>query len=303
MKPPQRDRFRIFRAVSASAVLFLLIFSGFIQLSAVRQAESAPTAAQQSLSGQVVALPKASTALYAAEPEALTTVQCGQCHISIFRDLKIDGGRHRFSCQECHKKLHEYNPVKGNWQELMPRCGNCHATPHGEKLVACTNCHDNPHAIAKVPLSKAMLDSCTICHREAGEQLQKFPSAHSKLSCNACHTSHGYKPDCSACHKPHLKDQDFKTCTPCHPVHMPREIVFKQDGDVRTCSACHSTIYEKWSKTRSKHGQVNCASCHKKHRSVPSCESCHAKPHNEQLLQKYPKCLTCHQDAHDLPVK
>lgn len=242
--------------------------------------------------------------LYTSEPAQLTPVQCGQCHSGLYNNLKNDGGRHRFECQKCHKSFHAYSPVKNNWQELMPKCRDCHLLPHGEKITDCSSCHSNPHAATKIPMSKLLLSSCTSCHGSPFEQLQKFPSKHSKLSCDNCHTSHGFVPSCNACHKPHFEGQEFSTCaSECHPVHQPLQIQFAKDANAKTCNACHGKVYLKWSKTPSKHAKVNCVSCHSKHGYIPQCNVCHTGPHSKQLHERFPKCLTCHQDPHDLPVK
>src|SRR5262245_5033875 len=89
--------------------------------------------------------------LYASDPQPLTPTQCGQCHGAHFANLKNDGGRHRFACQECHKSFHAYNPTKGAaaYQALMPRCDSCHALPHGKTAADCASCHTDPHAIKK----------------------------------------------------------------------------------------------------------------------------------------------------------
>lgn len=242
--------------------------------------------------------------LYASEPERLKPVECGQCHSSLYGDLKSAGGRHKFECQKCHKNFHAYNPVKNNWQELMPKCRECHLFPHGEKISDCSACHSNPHAATKIPMSKTLVNSCTVCHGGPFEQLQNTPSAHSKLLCDNCHTSHGYIPGCNACHKAHFEGQDFKNCaSECHPVHQPRNVSYKKDTDARTCAACHDKVYATLSKSQSKHSGINCANCHSKHRYNPQCSVCHAGPHSKQLHEKFPKCLTCHQSPHDLPVK
>lgn len=242
--------------------------------------------------------------LYSAEPAQLTPVQCGQCHSTQYGDLKGTGGRHRFECQNCHKSFHAYSPVKNNWETLMPKCRECHLLPHGEKITECLACHGNPHAPKRIPMSKTLLNSCSGCHSSPFEQLQKFPSKHTKLSCDNCHTSHGFIPSCNTCHKPHFDGQQFKTCvSECHPVHQPLQIKFAKDANAKTCNACHDKVYVKWSKTQSKHGKVNCVSCHSKHGYIPQCSVCHVAPHSKQLHERFPKCLTCHQDPHDLPIK
>lgn len=243
-------------------------------------------------------------AMYAKAPKPLTNVQCGQCHTEIYHDLKSDGGRHRFSCQGCHKRLHEYRPLKNNWQELMPKCNDCHTVPHGEKMADCWVCHNNPHAVTRIPMNEAVVRSCNFCHGDKFEELRKFPSAHTKLACSKCHTKHGFLPNCNACHKSHYAGENFATCaSECHPVHRPREISYKRDVNARTCGACHEKIYALWLRSPSKHAAVNCAACHGKHGYIPACSECHPKPHSKKLLDKFPKCLICHLDPHDPPVK
>ena len=242
--------------------------------------------------------------LYSSEPAQLTPVQCGQCHSSLYADIKAAGGRHKFECQKCHKSFHAYSPVKNNWPELMPKCRDCHLLPHGEKITDCSSCHNNPHAATRIPMSTTLVKSCAACHGGPFDQLQKFPSKHTKLTCDNCHPSHAYVPACSACHKAHFVGQEFKTCnSECHPVHQPRNISYKKDADARTCGACHGKVFATWSKSPSKHSKVNCASCHSKHGYSPECSVCHVGPHSKQLHERFPKCLTCHQNPHDLPIK
>lgn len=275
----------------------------FSQESTAKGVETIPASGNKA-GEKSVASKTTSTDLYAAEPEPLTVTQCGQCHTGIYRNLKNDGGRHKFACQNCHRNIHSYNPVKTNWLELMPKCSDCHTTPHGAKFTDCSACHMNPHAAGIVTVTKIMLNACPECHSNPFEQLQKSPSAHSKLSCTICHKTHGFIPNCNACHKPHFETQAASSCTTeCHPAHTPRVIIYKKDTDARTCNACHGNVYSRWIRSPSRHAKVNCAACHTKHGYIPVCSECHQATHSKELLAKYPNCLTCHQDVHDLPVK
>jgi len=241
--------------------------------------------------------------MYAAEPQPLTVTQCGQCHPGVFRDLKNDGVRHRFDCQKCHARFHAYNPKKGGWEELMPKCASCHEQPHGAAITDCASCHANPHAPKKVAMTNRLVNACRECHPSPQEQLVKFPSKHSKLACQRCHTSHGYKPTCFNCHKPHHAGQGADTCTKCHPVHQPLRIVYEKNTPAVTCGACHAKVYAKWQKSPSKHAKVNCAECHlARHKFIPQCVDCHKLPHAKGVHERYPKCLSCHLDVHDPPV-
>lgn len=242
--------------------------------------------------------------LYATDPQPLTVTQCGQCHPGVFRGLKDDGAKHRFDCQKCHSTFHAFNPKKANWEAIMPKCSSCHTEPHGKTVTDCVSCHANPHTPKKVAMDKRLVNACPDCHATPKEQLVKFPSKHSKLACQSCHTAHGYKPTCFACHKPHHEGQAVSTCTTCHQVHKPLQITYGTDAPAATCGSCHGKVYATWQKTLSKHGKVNCATCHHaKHGYVPKCTECHAAPHKKEFLSRFPNCLSCHIDVHDPPTK
>jgi len=241
--------------------------------------------------------------LYAAEPEPLSITQCGQCHPGHYGNLKSNGGKHRFDCRDCHTVFHAYNPSKGGWDALMPKCASCHNIPHGAAITDCLACHNNPHTPRKVAVSQLLVNTCANCHAAVKDKLVKYPSKHSKVSCQSCHTSHGFKPTCFTCHKPHHQGQEIAACTGCHDVHKPLLVTYQKSTPATACGACHGKVYEKWKKTPSKHAKVNCATCHHtKHKYVPKCTECHAAPHKKSILDKFPNCLGCHLDVHDLPV-
>jgi hypothetical protein len=259
-------------------------------------------AAPQAKSIATVTIPPAPEQ-YASEPQPLTATQCGQCHTGPYRNLKDDGGRHRFACQNCHNVFHAYNPRKGNWDAIMPKCASCHAAPHGAKITDCAACHANPHAPKKIAATAQLANACFDCHGSVREQLVQKPSKHTKVACMTCHTSHGFKPSCFTCHKPHTEGQALSTCIPCHPVHQPLQIKFGKDVPSKTCAGCHAKIFNTLSKNTSKHRTVACVTCHKdRHRYIPQCSDCHGKPHKQVIHDKFPRCLTCHIDVHDLPV-
>jgi predicted CXXCH cytochrome family protein len=240
---------------------------------------------------------------YASEPQPLTAAQCAQCHVSPFKDLKDNGGRHRFSCQDCHNLFHAYNPRKGNWDAIMPKCASCHEKLHGPKITECSSCHANPHTPGKIAATAQLVNFCFDCHGSVREQLVKYPSKHSKVACMTCHTSHGFIPSCFTCHKPHTDGQALSTCLPCHPVHQPLQISLSKDVPSSTCGSCHAKVFNSLTKNSSKHRTLACVTCHKdRHRYVPQCSDCHGKPHKQAFHDKFPRCLSCHIDVHDLPI-
>lgn len=242
--------------------------------------------------------------LYATAPQPLTANQCGQCHPSLFGNIRDNGAKHRFDCQKCHSVIHAYSPRKNNYDEVMPKCGTCHEQPHGAKITACSTCHTNPHTPKAVAMNATLMNACSQCHSGPQEQLLKFKSKHTKLACSKCHTAHGLKPSCFNCHKPHHAGQEVTTCNKCHSVHSPLQVTYTKDSPAVTCGSCHTKVFAKWQKTESKHAKVNCAFCHRdKHRFIPQCRECHPTPHPEGIIGKFPKCLSCHLDVHDLPVR
>lgn len=251
-----------------------------------------------------VSIPK-NPDLYSADPSPLTPTQCGQCHPSYYKNLRVEGARHQFDCQKCHTAIHSYNPTKGNYEALMPKCASCHNAPHGKVMVDCATCHTNPHTPKKVAMGPRLLNNCAECHTGPKQQLTTYLSKHSKVSCQRCHTSHGYIPRCSACHKPHHANQAMTTCTKCHPVHHPLQIAWEKElATVETCNACHAKVVSKWRNSPSRHAKVACAQCHHtRHKYKPKCQECHTEPHNKSFMVKFPNCLSCHLDVHDPPAK
>ena len=100
-------------------------------------AEPAPQVAQKQ---EVVAPkpepPKPATP-YSAEITPLSTSECGRCHLGIYNTLKNEGGKHKFDCTKCHTTYHGYNPIKQNWNAIMPKCQTCHGLIHGDKFATC----------------------------------------------------------------------------------------------------------------------------------------------------------------------
>lgn len=240
---------------------------------------------------------------YSAEVKPLTPAECGRCHSAVYNQIKTEGGKHKIDCTTCHTTFHNYNPVKQNWNEIMPKCQKCHGLIHGQKFASCEACHSNPHAPkTQMAMTPEFAKVCGDCHSKVAQELQKNLSKHTKVACIMCHRDkHGYIPSCMECHKPHTPEQTVKDCLSCHPVHSPLTIVYPQNTANDVCGACHKAVFDKISKTKSKHGQVACAKCHTKHRYIPKCEECHGKPHGDVVLKKFPNCLQCHVDVHDLP--
>jgi len=287
--------------------LVAFIGSVFLLIGVIMACATQPIApVTQKPEAQVIPKPEAKpVSPYALEITPLTPADCGRCHSIIYNQIKKEGGKHQIECVQCHTKFHVYNPVKQNWQEIMPKCQTCHGLIHGDKFASCEACHSNPHAPkTQMAMTPEFSKVCGDCHGKVAKELQSNPSKHTKAACTMCHHSkHGFMPSCMECHKPHTSTLTVKECLACHPVHSPLRMSYTETVANEICGACHSKPYEKITSAVSKHRMVSCAKCHSKHKYIPKCEECHGKPHGEGLLKKFPNCLQCHIDAHDLPSK
>jgi hypothetical protein len=295
----------------------LIVFIGslFLLIGAIIACATQPIASvtqkpeaqfAQKTEAQVTPKPEAKpVSPYAVEVTPLTPADCGRCHSTVFNLIKKEGGKHQIECVQCHTKYHVYSPVKQNWKEIMPKCQDCHGLIHGEKYATCSTCHTNPHAPkTQMTMSAEMAKVCSDCHAKVAQELLQNLSKHTKVDCSMCHhEKHGYIPSCTECHKPHIEGLTVKECLACHPVHSPLKISYADTVKNDVCGACHAQVYQKIKTTVSRHGPVACAKCHSKHKYIPKCEECHGKPHGEVVLKKFPNCLQCHVDVHDLPSK
>jgi len=243
---------------------------------------------------------------YAAELKPLSAAECGRCHMPVYNQIRTEGGKHQIECVNCHTKYHVYSPSKQNWKDIMPQCKTCHGVFHGDKFPTCSVCHSEPHAPKKqIAMSAELTKACADCHAKVTDQLRTNVSKHTKVACSTCHhQKHGYIPSCMECHTPHTEKMTVKDCLACHPVHSPLNITYAETVSNDLCGSCHKQVYDKLNASVSKHRLVACAKCHhSKHRYIPKCAECHGSPHGEALLKKFPNCLQCHIDVHNLPTK
>ncbi len=227
----------------------------------------------------------------------LTNAHCTACHEQQPQTIAERGGKHKTAvgCMDCHTE----HPPKGTG--AIPECSMCHSGAAHYELAQCSSCHSDAHAPLDLKLEGAITDACLTCHQQQGDEVKKFPSAHTDLACNECHTAHRLIPNCMDCHEKHTEDMVFETCLACHPVHMPLVITYADDTPGHYCGACHEVAYGLLNKSKLKHHDVACTQCHpKEHKKIVQCVECHPAPHAKQILDKYPTCGDCHGIAHDL---
>ncbi len=249
-------------------------------------------------------LPKKEKKLYELELKPLTFEECARCHITIFNLIKTKGGKHQKECTFCHQQFHVYSAKKQNWDAIMPKCQNCHGLKHGEKFPECYQCHSNPHVPKEeILVTEQFAKWCAECHKNVNNEIITYKSKHTDVGCAFCHAKkHGYIPECQACHAPHIEGQTYKDCLTCHKPHSPTHLpAFSADIPNGICGSCHKDAFNQLSATKSKHGKLNCTYCHNQHAYKPKCQSCHGEPHSPEMHKKYPDCLKCHVNAHNLP--
>lgn len=244
---------------------------------------------------------------YDADIKPLEVKDCARCHTSHFNRIKNEGARHRkVLCTDCHQMFHAYNPTKGNYAELMPKCASCHDAPHGPapEVQGCLTCHTDPHKpLAAIPDPAKLEDKCRKCHSDIAKLLTDKPSKHTEQPCSSCHSQkHGRIPNCTECHESHSPAVPMETadCMTCHPVHTPMAISYPVSQATALCGGCHEEAYRLLEANMTKHHGLTCARCHPKHGQIPACQDCHGEPHSQQIHKRYATCGACHTIAHDV---
>lgn len=235
-----------------------------------------------------------------AKATPLANSDCNKCHDEIVTDVKQNGGKHQsmVACLDCHRE----HPPKG--QEVIPECSLCHSPEAKDHYATkeCLPCH-NPHHPLDIDLSKtdSVKKVCVTCHSAQGQQLQDYPSKHTSLDCSACHQQHGQFLRCSSCHGPHTEGQTYKDCLTCHKPHKPTVVRYPENLPNKHCAGCHDKAAQDLAQNTTKHHDLQCAYCHKtQHKAIPTCETCHGKPHEKAMHKTFPDCLKCHIDPHAL---
>ncbi|BCA79345.1 cytochrome c [Desulfuromonas sp. AOP6] len=243
--------------------------------------------------------------VYQQPVKPLTTLDCAQCHMTVFTDIRDGGGKHQLHCAQCHETFHTWKPGR-DWQQVVPQCATCHGETHGPNFKACLQCHLNAHAPVKSLTDlKTLAKNCNTCHDSQVKELTQFNSQHTLVSCAECHhTRHGYKPGCNECHpSPHTPFVSNPDCLSCHPVHSPRRIEYGKEVSNLICASCHGEVAALHKASPRKHANLSCVFCHvDSHGHVPECATCHGAPHSEAMLKKFTGCQACHGDAHSLAL-
>ncbi len=243
--------------------------------------------------------------IWAAEDAELLVSDCIKCHAKVVNENAADGAKHlsEVSCVDCHNEGH---PPSTPVEEMIPQCAMCHeGEPHYE-VDNCLGCHANPHQPLRIVFGEDNVAVCNTCHTDQVSEVKNNPSAHGEFDCAECHhDKHGYIPDCNECHEPHRPGQTYDLCISCHLVHQPTNVTYVESTSNQDCGACHGDLTMLLAAGSSKHATLQCASCHKdNHGYIPPCANCHGEtgPHPSSMMKKFPNCLECHKDPHDLDI-
>ena len=139
-------------------------------------------------------------------------------------------------------------------------------------------------------------DECVRCHAGPVRDLAMAGGHHKGVPCADCHA--GHPPEvpkpielCSKCHV-RARDAHLETpgCHNCHTnAHTPLKMSFKGAG-TDTCLVCHGLQGWQLRQYKSRHSDLDCATCHDEHRKFPSCTKCHV-PHSGKIADG---CNFCH---------
>jgi len=256
---------------------------------------------------QAVAAESVTGNIYSKEVEPLTLEDCARCHTSHYNWLRDNGAKHQgVACTDCHQVFHAYNPLRSNYAEIMPKCADCHAAPHGsaETVMQCLECHTNPHQpLVSIPVPANLEAKCQLCHAGVAVSLKAEVSMHTEQECSSCHSEkHGRIPQCEECHENHSPMALLETpdCLACHPVHTPLRISYPVTQGKEVCAGCHEDAFQLLQARETKHTALTCAKCHPSHGQLPACQECHGEPHSTSIHEKYKACGDCHGIAHDV---
>jgi len=241
------------------------------------------------------------TTVSAGDKPVLTNDDCVMCHTQEPAYIERAGAAHKtqIGCQDCHVG----HPPKVR-EGVIPQCSMCHDGEAHFQVENCMRCHSNPHTPLELTLGKKEKAVCLTCHAEEGQQLNEHKSHHTVMACTDCHdnSAHGVVPSCLKCHKPHSPEMTGDDCHKCHKAHMPLVVTYGADTPNADCGACHNRELQLLASSPTKHHDVTCVQCHNDvHKTVPRCQKCHGEePHAKGILSRFPSCLSCHKDPHDL---
>jgi hypothetical protein len=159
---------------------------------------------------------------------------------------------------------------------------------------------------AAKPQTELTNGDCVKCHSEVQGTVEGKGGKHkSAVTCMGCHKGHPPMvskdqiiPACSMCHagKPHYQ---IGGCNTCHSdPHAPLQMKLAANLTA-PCLSCHQKEGTALADNPSRHSKLFCTTCHKAHREVPACVTCH-QPHSAEMVNK--DCLTCHPAHQPLTI-
>ncbi|MEQ1946404.1 MAG: hypothetical protein ABL995_04405 [Bryobacteraceae bacterium] len=242
---------------------------------------------------------------------------CNQCHqaknitASAKSEIKVKDVNHSYlglsqECASCHKDPHS--------NQLGANCTRCHSLQDWKARegfdhrraqfsltglhanVACAKCHPNVPGENTPKFKGIAFAKCENCHTDPHRGA--FPEAKFPNTCQACHTTAGWKANTPTNFFDH-KATDFPlrgkhaelTCTQCH-----KDNDFKKPVAHALCANCHEDPHNKQFSSRA--AGSDCSACHTETRFQPATftKDTHQKSRFPLEGKHAPlECKTCHQ--------
>ncbi|WP_303722007.1 cytochrome c3 family protein [Malonomonas rubra] len=219
---------------------------------------------------------------------------CVSCHTQVEQQFtEMPSGHSQQDCASCHSE-----------HKRIRICLDCHAG-HGKSMVQsdCVLCH-LPHQPQNITLQQNIdipIDFCAACHAtQAGDFVAKGAAHQQEFSsCTACHPEH--KPNgktttkqCNSCHSRATRRHFVvDNCAGCHNPHKPLELQLDKQKTLKPiCLSCHNNQERLYEQYPNKHTSFDCRKCHPgQHGSLMECQQCHS-PHIPDMTQI--DCMKCH---------
>lgn len=312
------------------AVIFSLVFSIVITMSAVRdarsQAESCVTGKCHAEMGKGKSVHNpvkegmCTTCHQAADDQTkkakhpgnltITLVQqgaelCYMCHEPKNKKKIVHAPIMGGDCTSCHNP--HQSPNKGMLKEAMPKiCFQCHPDNMKHSVMHppvaggdCSGCHDNHQSDFSSRLIENGNALCFMCHPDKEEGLKTKKNAHPpvKQSCVLCHNPHG------SANKAMLVSSVPTVCSNCHPNQpmLAQKATVKHGPmiDSKTCMNCHDPHFADFPALLPKAQADLCLTCHDREMTVEKGKIMNMKAYLETYKNghgpvKQGLCASCH---------
>lgn len=215
---------------------------------------------------------KASPLLQDSEPEP-ATLNCRECHQSIYTYWEESAHGRGLSCGQCHLASDENHTRQGHGaQGGAKECMACHTTGYDpetdtweEDNIHCVACHypvRSNHPDVPMPTNRSE-ELCGQCHIQARFEWQDSQHGQAGVACVSCHSQH--------------------------------RTSLRSDSVMEQCASCHQTFTDGFSHSTHNSEGLTCAACHLAPLDEPVGEGSAKRDHTFDVAVK--TCVSCHKDG------